>query len=51
MEVERLRLLLKTDVDCLDEINALLADLRGTGAVPLIERAESLKTRAELKRR
>jgi hypothetical protein len=48
MELERLRLLLRSGVDCSAEIDALLADLQGTGAVPLIERAESLKTRAGL---
>ncbi len=51
MEIERFRLQLKTGVDPTDELDALLADLHGSGAVPLIERAESLKTRAALKRR
>jgi tetratricopeptide (TPR) repeat protein len=51
MELEKFRLQLKTGIDCTADIDALLADLRGSGAVPLIERAEGLQTRARLKRR
>ncbi|MFO7894915.1 MAG: AAA family ATPase [Longimicrobiales bacterium] len=51
MELEKYRLQVKAGVDCADRIDALLADLQGSGAVPLIEKAESLKTRAALKRR
>lgn len=50
LELERCRLLIKTGVDCSQQLDQILEDLEGSGAVPLIERAESLRTRSGLGR-
>lgn len=50
LELERCRLLIKTGTDCSAQLDQILEDLEGSGAVPLIERAESLRTRSGLGR-
>lgn len=50
LELERCRLMIKNGADCSALLDQILTDLEGSGAVPLIERAESLRTRSGLSR-
>lgn len=46
LEIERCRLMMKDGSDCSALLDQILEDLEGSGAVPLIERAEGLRARS-----